>query len=755
MLTEKIDQIIDKRIGRGEYEGAGHLDYVKRQRDFFQQLQSRLKDFQTFRLNVLKQIESHSGEYYVMSTDDPAFEEKVIATDPSRLLTKLGMALIECDRLIRRFSRDTVNISVVGLARQGKSTLLQSITKLPDEIIPAAAGGDCTGAKSVICNAKGSKTYAEVTFYSEKELIDQLQKYLDVLDTGIVLGSLLSLQQIDLASVNQETTEKSSLLIHFKKYIGHFKEYKDYLGETITVDDASRIRDYVAQYGVDGHPTYFYLAVKEVRIFTEFRYKDAGKITLVDTIGIGDTSLGIKDKLIATLVDDSDAAVLVRRPSSDGDGVRNWDNNLYDLIKGNMRGLGLEKWLFYVLNVYEKNAMAADAMFKQLSQQIDAGSLKVASLSRINCADAEDVEKNLVIPILDNLATNLETIDSGLLARANDVFGDLYFDLYDLSGKVRAVLNNSFKKNMNIGGLFDRLFGDLPLFSSLRDLNTEYGKHKDEKCMEIETNILNILGRISQDCPDKKEILDKLRGGTINAQPDVVYSHYADHLRSKISDQFEIVTNQTLVALQEKVKSDIIDILYSPDGGALCNIPLARQINPEDRNEWLKEFISEKLENYPAVKNAFEYVLDYRLNIEGLVEYKVNASLEYLDPISKKFCRIDPRGLSDKESADLIEQSFLNAVNMVADDMLRSIAEMLTIPNNSFFARIRKFREKIAYSDEGNKELKELYRDNCVAVWKEEFSKQVKTQTALGAWTDFNSEIASMCEREKFNVKIA
>lgn len=187
----------------------------------------------------------------------------------------------------------------------------------------------------------------------------------------------------------------------------------------------------------------------------------------------------------------------------------------------------------------------------------------------------------------------------------------------------------------------------------------------------------------------------------------------------------------------------------------MCNISLARQINPEDRNEWLKEFISEKLENYPAVKNAFEYVLDYRLNIEGLVEYKVNASLEYLDPISKNFCRIDPRGLSDAESADLIEQSFLNAVNMVADDMVQSIEEMLTIPNNSFFARIRKFREKIAYSDEGNKELKEFYRDNCVAVWKEEFSKQVKTQAALGAWTDFDSEIASMCEREKFNVKIA
>ncbi|MBO8432947.1 MAG: hypothetical protein IAB08_06615 [Bacteroidetes bacterium] len=754
MITEKIDEIIDRRIGRNAYAGKGHLDCVKAQKAFFLKLKERVESYRTFRQTVLKQIEDGAGEYYAMSVEDPSFEEKVRMADPDRFLSGLNAALAECDRLITRFSRDTVNISVIGLARQGKSTLLQSITQLPDSIIPAASGSDCTGAKSVISNAKG-KTYAEVTFYSERELMEQLQRYLDKLESGIVLGSLADLKRISLVEIKTDMTAKSSFLSHFKKYMEHYGEYCGLLGSVITVHDEERIRDYVAQYGVDERKTYLYLAVKEVRIYTEFHYADAGKITLVDTIGIGDTSLGIEDKMMATLVNDSDAAILIRRPEEKGDALREWDNRLYDLIKKNMQGQELDKWLFYVLNRYKGNERTSAGMFAQLQEHIKSGSLQVAKLIEVDCKNPEAVEKDLVLVILDTLTKNLETIDAGMLKKANDSFERLYLDFYDLRGKIGSVLDNRFRKIMNTGGLFDKLFKGLPLFSRLRELEKSYRAHKEEQCMAIKEDVLKVLRGIACLCPDKEEVLMKLGGGTIDAQPNVVYNHYADHLRAEIADRFEIVTNQTLVELQEKVKTDIIDILYSQDGGRLGGIPLLKPVNAGDKLEWLREFIEEKLDNFPSVKDAFSYILDYRLNIEGLLEYKVNCSLEYLDPVSKKFCNIDPRGLSDEETADRIAQSFLYAIDTVADDMVGSVADMLVIPNNSFFARIRKFREKIAYSDEGNEELKEFYRDNCAAVWKEEFGRQISTQAALGAWTNFDSEIASLCDRSKFNIKIA
>lgn len=49
-----------------------------------------------------------------------------------------------------RFSRKTINIAVIGGARQGKSKLLQTISGLSNEVIPAFDTSDCTGATSMI-----------------------------------------------------------------------------------------------------------------------------------------------------------------------------------------------------------------------------------------------------------------------------------------------------------------------------------------------------------------------------------------------------------------------------------------------------------------------------------------------------------------------------------------------------------------------------------------------------------------------------
>ena len=46
------------------------------------------------------------------------------------------------------------------------------------------------------------------------------------------------------------------------------------------------------------HRYYKYLAVKKAEISCEFNFADAGKIVLQDTIGLGDTSLGIEEAML-------------------------------------------------------------------------------------------------------------------------------------------------------------------------------------------------------------------------------------------------------------------------------------------------------------------------------------------------------------------------------------------------------------------------------------------------------------------------
>ena len=76
-ITSEIQKIIDRRTGKGDYEGKGHITVIDQHKTFFQELEQILKDYQTFHSNVLHQIAEESGEYYVMSIEDPTFAERV------------------------------------------------------------------------------------------------------------------------------------------------------------------------------------------------------------------------------------------------------------------------------------------------------------------------------------------------------------------------------------------------------------------------------------------------------------------------------------------------------------------------------------------------------------------------------------------------------------------------------------------------------------------------------------------------------
>jgi len=64
--------------------------------------------------------------------------------------TKIQESLEKLSKLSSRFQRQTLNIGVVGRARQGKSRLLQSITGLGTGEIPDGNRQHCTGVRSTI-----------------------------------------------------------------------------------------------------------------------------------------------------------------------------------------------------------------------------------------------------------------------------------------------------------------------------------------------------------------------------------------------------------------------------------------------------------------------------------------------------------------------------------------------------------------------------------------------------------------------------
>ena len=82
----------------------------------------------------------------------------------SRTLTKLKS----------RFARETLNIGVVGRARQGKSRLLQSLSGLTTTEIPDGDRQHCTGVRSTIFHNPDVSAYGEVTFYSQRAFLHEV-----------------------------------------------------------------------------------------------------------------------------------------------------------------------------------------------------------------------------------------------------------------------------------------------------------------------------------------------------------------------------------------------------------------------------------------------------------------------------------------------------------------------------------------------------------------------------------------------------
>ena len=728
-IPEKIQEILDKRLGQGLFEGHGHLEVVVEKRKSFEEILRIAEEFSSMRDNALSQIEKGRGEFMLMANDDPSFQQKLMLADPQAVIEKLKASIKECVRLEKRFNRDTINISVVGQARMGKSRLLQSIAGLENDIIPADDGGDCTGAKSLICNAKGG-TRADVVFFTETELCVQVQKYLDAIGTGIVLRNSDSIPNINLSKINIpeiiDTNQKSSLFSHLSKYVKHYNKYAQNLGTVKSVDDPSKIRSYVAQYDIDGNLTYDYLSVKDVKIYTEFAYPQAGRIMLVDTIGLGDTSLGLRDKLIETMIDDSDAAILLRRPDKHGDGIREADNELYDLINSKMEGRAIDKWLFYVLNVWEENRKTGDAMYNQLLPKLGK-TLKVAFIKQVNCGDTKDVEENLLIPILDSLSKNLEDVDSNLLVTANEIFSETYQVFNNLFNGISGLLSSKFRQALNTGGLFDSLFESLLLGQGLENLNGKYKNHNAE-CSLIYDKVINVIGSIVDLCPEYDDILKQLKKGDINSHPDIVYNNQADYMRAAIVDKFEEVSSSTTQSLQESVKEEIIDVLRDEDGGKMALIPI-ETTDEKDKFEWLRCLIEQRMAEFPLLTRAFNDILNFQLHIEGQLSYKVCLSLDYLDPESLNFVRL-PRELppSKEEVAEEIEQRLLDTIPAISNSIQDGISDLLKMPYTLFYTHIKKLRDRIIYSQQGARELKEFYRKNSTGVWKKEFNSIISRQ---------------------------
>jgi ATPase subunit of ABC transporter with duplicated ATPase domains len=239
-LVSKINEIIARRKIKAEA--------IQTKINFLEKLRKKVSGLKKLQEVINFQIESKQGQYYALLGNDPIMQVNVSAIDLAFFIERLDRQLEVLKKMKARFERESVCISVVGLARQGKSMLLQTIAGLSDKVIPTSDGTDCTGAPSKIYNADAkklgkAKVLAEIIFMNEAEILDAVNSYTQKLFPEIRINSCTEIPALKdrLEELRKSCPGELEKFLHFEKYVIKYEEYSPFIGKTISCNDEKEI----------------------------------------------------------------------------------------------------------------------------------------------------------------------------------------------------------------------------------------------------------------------------------------------------------------------------------------------------------------------------------------------------------------------------------------------------------------------------------------------------------------------------------
>ena len=739
-IKEIVEEIIAKRNGK--------LPILEEKKEKLRQMLALLDEFEYFKSEVIDDEGNViDGKYKVIAEKNPEMAIKLNVLSTAECRRRINAALDECEKVCKRFSRESINIAVIGKARVGKSEFLKSISNLSNNVIPAFSETDCTGAVSVIENHPGISLEANFTFKTESQIIAIVQTYLDriIPDEAdrIVIRNLYQIRDLDLNKVNallRHGRAANNLVPYLAKFVEHYDEWAPLIQQrSLTLYDEAEIQKYVAQNngkkdGAGKVSFYKYLAVDTCKISCTFDYQEAGKITLIDTVGFEDNAIGIEDELIRVVNDKSDAAVFILFPlDGAGGGVPAKISDIYSKIETSCQGKKLDKWLFWLINHAPDHPKTPNPIefceqaLKTLGMNKWSGELREI----IDVSNKDQVREEFLIPLLNILMSNLDEIDN------------LYLDGLRTSLKAVREEYNSFctsaKKLMSSGistaaGMApqmvietDKMFNKLT--AQLKSLANKEKEKRDVACDILETRVSEIIDSIKDGSliPSTEALSAELA----SSQPQTVYINNCNKLRTEITQRFSAVDG-TLKELVDATKNSIADILISDDG---CR--LGRVLNPPEcqEYEWLQLFADNVLDEeiYKNLYPAFKNVYNFNFSVKGFLTYEVRACLDLIDPELTDIPQL--LGQTDKRTVDKIAFSLKRNLIDVGDELAENLTDLFSKPHRAFFAVIKEFSDKVVYSDSVKYEWNNLFMENYQTIWAEDYKNMAIAAASFEEWS--------------------
>jgi hypothetical protein len=339
---------------------------------------------------------------------------------PTRRLTDRIRNVEQLIEAVRaRIGRDTVNIGVVGSTKAGKSTLLRTITGLPDTVIPTTQFNPTTAAASRIYHTRNRPT-AVLRLHTWESFRDS---YLAPLHQSANLDAPprqpADFRQYRYPVPGSHAAGAAGADDYLRK-LGEaqtsFGSYERLLtGSSRTLDVGfERLRPFVAypdKKESDPPDVRPYHAVRDVRIDQRFPGVTDTSLGLIDLPGAGEAGLDIDTQFVQRVKNEIDFLLMVKRGGVKSAAYLAEDSYALRLADSARGGAALEDFYAVVVNRDADHDPDGEYFRNTLGEVRGHAKDRRITVFGADVIKDDDVAANLLKPVFDHLAATLARMD--------------------------------------------------------------------------------------------------------------------------------------------------------------------------------------------------------------------------------------------------------------------------------------------------------------------------------------------------------
>ncbi|MEU6812654.1 hypothetical protein ABZ920_27480 [Streptomyces sp. NPDC046831] len=563
--------------------------------------------------------------------------------DPAGMAKAARDCLDTLSTVRSRVDRETVNLGVSGRARNGKSTLLQSLSGLDDRQIPSGRGQPVTAVRSKIYHSL-TDPGARLTMHTERSFLEEvIAPYHGELGLGPVPRDLSAFARHPYPRVIDDEAGEGAARPTLAPMLARLREaqqalpsYRAHLTGEIRAVDLADIRDWVAYPEADAEPDRRpYLAVREATITCAFPIEDVTALGLVDLPGLGELTPNAEEHHLAGLRNDIDFAIVVKRPTDTNAMWAREDADALQLIGQACTVADVRDFTLILVNTGACLPENVTALHDDIRDRLNAAGERGYWVIVADGADRDAVREQVLNPVLHHLATALPRMDEVVIEDAIAVCRDrgerIWSDLHELSKTLRALAVPTLTEQMIARAETLRAQVAASLQTWVEGLRGRADKDYEdeeffERVAEVHTDVREWILSGFGEGPEawQERALSRFR---VDRASLPFASAELNRVRVEMARRFSAV-DDLLLQRRDEYWAGLVAGL----GTRMVRLTNGHGPSPRDAMAAMAEALREAPDPCPSLAESLDFALDVRLDYRTRVLPRLRRALDVLFP---------------------------------------------------------------------------------------------------------------------------